>query len=76
MEEEIGTENGGMIKDEGNDENEEGEDGLTPGDLLAFAWQICQGMVRTLRSLCFFLPHRHVSSLVKPLIRNSLIYLI
>ena len=45
-EDESGRENKGMTKDEANDEDEEGEEGLTPGDLLAFAWQISEGMVR------------------------------
>ena len=71
MEEEIGMENKGISNDEGNDENEEAGDSLTPGDLLAFAWQISQGMVRTLRSLWFSLPHCRVFSPVKPFIRNS-----
>lgn len=37
-----------MNNDEPIDEDEESEDGLTPGDLLAFAWQISEGMVRIL----------------------------
>ena len=36
-----------MAKDEvHSDEDDDEEDGLTPGDLLAFAWQISEGMVR------------------------------
>ena len=46
IEDESGQENKGMTEDEANDEDQEGEDGLTPGDLLAFAWQISEGMVR------------------------------
>lgn len=41
---EIGTENKAITKDVENEEDR-GEDGLTPGDLMAFAWQISQGMV-------------------------------
>ena len=38
-----------MAKDEAHsDEDDDEEDGLTPGDLLAFAWQISEGMVRIL----------------------------
>ena len=45
--EEFGAENKGMAKDEvHSDEDDDEEDGLTPGDLLAFAWQISEGMVR------------------------------
>ena len=32
--------------DEANDEKDESEETLSPGDLIAFAWQISQGMVR------------------------------
>ena len=46
--EQLGTENKGMTEEEGESDNEEEEGGLTPGDLLAFAWQISQGMVRKL----------------------------
>ena len=41
-----GEENQGLETEE-KDENEENEEVLTPGDLMAFAWQITQGMVRT-----------------------------
>lgn len=41
---EIGTENKAITNDV-EDEEDQGEDGLTPGDLMAFAWQISQGMV-------------------------------
>lgn len=41
---EIGTENKAITNDV-EDEEDRGEDGLTPGDLMAFAWQISQGMV-------------------------------
>ena len=41
---EIGTENKTITKDVENEEDR-GEDGLTPADLMAFAWQISQGMV-------------------------------
>ena len=45
--EESGAENKGMSKDEiHSDDDDEEEDVLTPGDLLAFAWQISEGMVR------------------------------
>jgi len=40
---EIGTENKAITKDVENEEDR-GEDGLTPADLMAFAWQISQGM--------------------------------
>lgn len=40
-----GEENQGLETEE-KDENEENEEVLTPGDLMAFAWQITQGMVR------------------------------
>ena len=33
-------------EDEAGDERDESEETLTPGDLMAFAWQISQGMVR------------------------------
>ncbi|KAM7440905.1 hypothetical protein ABFA07_009896, partial [Porites harrisoni] len=43
--EEFGAENKGMAKDEVHSDEDDGEkDGLTPGDLLAFAWQISEGM--------------------------------
>ena len=48
MPEETGTENKGMNKEKSDEEDHNGEDGLTPGDLLAFAWQISEGMVRML----------------------------
>ena len=39
--------NKGMTKDdEANDEKDESEEALSPQDLMAFAWQISQGMVR------------------------------
>ena len=48
--EESGAENKGMAKDEvhSGEDDDDKEDGLTPGDLLAFAWQISEGMVRIL----------------------------
>ena len=46
--EEIGAENKEMAKDEVHSGEDDEEDGLTPGDLLAFAWQISEGMVRIL----------------------------
>lgn len=33
---------------EADDEEDESEETLTPGDLMAFAWQISEGMVRLL----------------------------
>ena len=45
---EFGAENKGMAKDESHSGEDDEEDGLTPGDLLAFAWQISEGMVRIL----------------------------
>ena len=33
-------------EEEANDENDESEETLSPGDLMTFAWQISQGMVR------------------------------
>jgi len=33
-------------EDEADDQEDEREELLTPGDLMAFAWQISQGMVR------------------------------
>ena len=47
--EEIGVENQGMTKDEQNKAKEGEDENLTPGDMLAFAWQISQGMVSLLR---------------------------
>ena len=41
-----GKENQGLSEDEEKDGEKE-EEGLTPGDLLAFAWQIAKGMVST-----------------------------
>ena len=35
-------------EDETDDEEDESEETLTPGDLMAFAWQISEGMVRLL----------------------------
>ena len=48
--EESGAQNKGMAKDEvhSGEDDDDKEDGLTPGDLLAFAWQISEGMVRIL----------------------------
>ena len=46
VEDETGKENKGMTNDEGNNEDDDSEETLTPGDLLAFAWQISEGMVR------------------------------
>lgn len=44
---ESGVQNKGMTKeDEADDQEDEREELLTPGDLMAFAWQISQGMVR------------------------------
>ena len=49
LEEEGGIHNKGMTKqDEADDEEDENEETLTPGDLMAFAWQISEGMVRLL----------------------------
>ena len=57
-EEEAGMHNKGMSKeDEADDEEDEGEETLTPGDLMAFAWQISEGMVRLL--LCCVTIFRH-----------------
>lgn len=39
-----GDENRGMNKDERDEEHNEDEESLTPGDLMAFAWQISQAM--------------------------------
>ena len=36
-----------MNKDERDEEHSEDEESLTPGDLMAFAWQISQAMVCT-----------------------------
>ena len=44
--EERGRENLGMNQDEVHEDAEDDEETLTPGDLLAFAWQISEGMVR------------------------------
>ena len=58
MEEEGGIHNKGMTKeDEGDDEEDESEETLTPGDLMAFAWQISEGMVRPL--LCCVTIFKH-----------------
>ena len=43
---EIGEENKGLDTQENEDEPDKNEEVLTPGDLMAFAWQISQGMVR------------------------------
>lgn len=49
--EEHGIHNKGMSKeDEANDEDDDSEETITPGDLMAFAWQISEGMVRLLLS--------------------------
>ena len=42
---EIGEENKGLDSQEKEDEPDKNEEILTPGDLMAFAWQISQGMV-------------------------------
>ena len=39
-------------EDEASDEEDESMETLTPGDLMAFAWQISEGMVRLL--LCCY----------------------
>ncbi|KAJ7358908.1 hypothetical protein OS493_020746, partial [Desmophyllum pertusum] len=44
MADETGIENKAMANDEANDEEDESEETLTPGDLLAFAWQVSEGM--------------------------------
>ena len=45
--EETGIHNKGIsIENEASDEKDGSEETLTPGDLMAFAWQISQGMVR------------------------------
>jgi len=43
---ESGITNKGITKDKADDEEDESEEILSPGDLMAFAWQISQGMVR------------------------------
>lgn len=43
--------------DEANDEENESEETITPGDLMAFAWQISEGMVR-----CFKLRYCSMSN--------------
>ena len=45
---ESGIQNKGITKDEADDEEHESEETLSPGDLMAFAWQISEGMVRHL----------------------------
>jgi len=40
-----GEENKGLDTQEKEDEQDNNEEILTPGDLMAFAWQISQGMV-------------------------------
>ena len=42
---ETGEENKGLDTQEIQDEPNQNEEILTPGDLMAFAWQISQGMV-------------------------------
>ena len=42
---ETGEENKGLDTEEKQDETDSTEEKLTPGDLMAFAWQISQGMV-------------------------------
>jgi len=42
---EISQENKGLDSQENEDEPDKNEEILTPGDLMAFAWQISQGMV-------------------------------
>ena len=44
--EERGRENTGMDQDEVHEDADDDEETLSPGDLLAFAWQISEGMVR------------------------------
>ena len=44
-------------EDEADDEEDESEETLTPGDLMAFAWQISEGMVRLL--LCCVTVFKH-----------------
>ena len=44
--------NKGMTQDdEANDEENESEETITPGDLMAFAWQISEGMVRCFKCM-------------------------
>ena len=42
---ETGEENKGLDTQDKEDEPHKNEEFLTPGDLMAFAWQISQGMV-------------------------------
>ena len=42
---ETGEENKGLDTEEKEEEPDKNEEILTPGDLMAFAWQISQGMV-------------------------------
>ncbi len=44
-EDKSGEENKGLDTEEGEEESDKEEEILTPGDLMAFAWQISQGMV-------------------------------
>lgn len=44
-EDKTGEENKGLDTEEGEEEPDKDEEILTPGDLMAFAWQISQGMV-------------------------------
>lgn len=49
---ETGMHNKGMTQDdEANDEENESEETITPGDLMAFAWQISEGMVRCFKCM-------------------------
>lgn len=62
--------NKGMTKeDEASDEEDESEETLTPGDLMAFAWQISEGMVR--RLFCYDLSVRHYFPYQEPSERSK-----
>lgn len=61
--EETGVHNKGMIQDdEAGDEDDESEETLTPGDLMAFAWQISEGMVSLMLSCVTINIMSHVPS--------------
>ena len=68
--EETGIHNKGMTReDEANDEKDESEETLSPEDLMAFAWQISQGMVR---NFVKYQPHKTVFEHISKHLEGSL----
>ena len=72
---ETGEENRGLDIQEKEDEPDRKEEFLTPGDLMAFAWQISQGMVSCLGCLDGMLLEPQVGQRVSFIQHIALLYL-